>query len=115
MPLRFALAVPASFLALASALAVSALADRPARTPRRRIDCIEHPLGPADQFTVIIHGDLVQGQGGGSTARAASPSAATRRCENYGVATRWPDEPTRVDLAVGGTWSRPTSTPRTAA
>jgi choice-of-anchor A domain-containing protein len=100
MRLRLAL-LCATFVGLASALTVSALADRPARTAQEA-ECIEHPLGPVDQFTLIIHGDLVQDEEGGTDSEGRIAVGGDARLRNYGVATRWPEEPTRVDLAVGG-------------
>ena len=100
MRLRLAL-LCATFVALASALAVSALADRPARTAQEE-ECIENPLGPMDQFTLIIHGDLIQDEDGGTDSEGRIAVGGDARLRNFGVATRWPEEPTRVDLAVGG-------------
>jgi choice-of-anchor A domain-containing protein/uncharacterized repeat protein (TIGR01451 family) len=100
MPLRVILAL-AAVLSAASLMAVNATADRPAGVAQD-VDCIEHPLGPVERFTLVIHGDLVQDEAGGTDSEGRIAVGGDARLRNYGVATRWPQEPTRVDLAVGG-------------
>ena len=92
----------AALLAGVTAAAVSSASDRQGRAAQDAAACIEHPLGPADRFTLVIHGDLTQGQGGGVDSEGRVAVGGNATLENYGVATRWPVEPTRVDLAVGG-------------
>ncbi len=101
MPVRLSLTLAALLAAIAVA-AVSSAADRQGRVAQDDVDCVERPLGPADQFTLIIHGDLAQGQGGGVDSEGRIAVGGNATLENYGVATRWPEEPTRVDLSVGG-------------
>ena len=101
MPVRLSLTLAALLAAIAVA-AVSSAADRQGRVAQDDVDCVERPLGPADEFTLIIHGDLAQGQGGGVDSEGRIAVGGNATLENYGVATRWPEEPTRVDLGVGG-------------
>src|SRR5687767_1586990 len=98
MPVRLALAL-AMLLMAASVVAISAPADPPARAAQD-LRCVENPLGPAPEWTLIIHGDLVQSNSD-SEGRVAVGGDAT--LTNFGVASRFPVDGSRVDLAVGGT------------
>src|SRR5687767_11801629 len=95
MRLRLALALALAILAAPVALP----AERPASTAQDT-ECIENPLGPAPDWTLIIHGDLIQSNTD-SQGRVAVGGDAT--LTNFGLADRLPVDGSRVDLAVGGT------------
>jgi choice-of-anchor A domain-containing protein len=63
------------------------------------IQCMDDPLGPAPDWNVLVHGDMVQSNTD-SEGRVAVGGNAT--LTQMGIGTRLSPDGSRVDLAVGG-------------
>lgn len=97
---RAALLILSAFLA--GAVGLVALHDdgsAAAANKRAEVECIDEPIGTAYEWTVIVHGDMIQSNTD-SEGRIAVGGNAT--LTNFGVASHLPVDGSRVDLAVGG-------------
>jgi hypothetical protein len=63
-------------------------------------DCMDSPLGPVPGYSAVTHGDFEETN---TEADGRLVVGGDARLTNFGVATKLPVDPARVDLAVGGT------------
>lgn len=91
----------ASVLATIVAFGVSAQgATRVAAQQDDGEDCMENPLGPVPAYSIVVRGDLDETN---TEADGRMVVGGNAKLTNFGVATKLPVDPNRVDLAVGGT------------
>ena len=94
-------AVVALTLVLATIVALSTGATARNGAPRQaqaESDCMTDPLGPVPDWNIVVMGDLNL-MNTDSEGRIVVGRDAT--LENFGVASSYPNDPSRIDLAVG--------------
>lgn len=84
---------------VAGALALPVPVDPQEARAQEADACVADPLGPAVDWTIVAHGDVVQSNSE-SQGRIAAGGDVT--LTNFGVASRFPVDGSRVDLAAGG-------------
>ena len=94
-------AVVALTLVLATIVALSTGATARNGAPRQaqaESDCMTDPLGPVPDWNIVVMGDLNL-MNTDSEGRIVIGRDAT--LQNFGVASSYPNDPSRIDLAVG--------------
>ena len=88
-------------MVLSAVVALGVSAPRAATVAARQADddCMDNPLGPVPAYSVVTHGDFEEMNTESDGRMVVGGNA---RLTNFGVATKLPVDPTRVDLAVGG-------------